>query len=179
MKLNRKDTEIRDQLHEMCAEGTADDEPMLIDVYSHLAEHGWQAHDIDIWFDNMQKVWRWVCTISKPQYTPPSIEGQQQLDIIHKGIEFSKTLNADNESYIAGAAYGYSCGYEAAKAPIEGTEGWEDPNEEIKRLQILCMSFANEIEQKRKEIESLKEQLLIASEQIPKDAFNFNPLNVK
>lgn len=52
-------------------------------------------------------------------------EPPTQLDIIHKGVEFAKGLNADNESYLAGAGYGYSCGYEKAieayrlSAPVE------------------------------------------------------------
>lgn len=47
---------------------------------------------------------------------------------------------------------------------------------EIIRLQNIGISMANDIEQKRKEIESLKEQLAIASEQVPKGAFEFNHL---
>ena len=45
---------------------------------------------------------------------------------------------------------------------------------EIIRLQNIGIVMANDIEQKRKEIESLKEQLAIASEQVPKGAFVFN-----
>jgi len=35
-------------------------------------------------------------------------------ELIHKGIEFAKTLKADNESYVSGAGFGYSCGYQTA-----------------------------------------------------------------
>ncbi len=41
-------------------------------------------------------------------------EGRSKEEIIHMGINFAKTLNADNESYLSGAGFGYSCGYEAA-----------------------------------------------------------------
>ena len=51
-----------------------------------------------------------------------------------------------------------------------------DDKTEIIRLQNVGISLANDIEQKRKEIESLKEQLAIASEQVPKGAFEFNHL---
>ena len=49
-------------------------------------------------------------------------------------------------------------------------------DDEIIRLQNIGIEMANDIEQKRKEIESLKEQLAIASEQVPKGAFEFNHL---
>jgi|GEM_PF-6852877 len=45
---------------------------------------------------------------------------------------------------------------------------------EIIRLQNVGIEMANMIEQQRKEIISLKEQLAIASEQVPKGAFIFN-----
>ena len=45
---------------------------------------------------------------------------------------------------------------------------------EIIRLQNIGIEMANDIEQKRKEIESLKEQLAISSEQVPKWALSFN-----
>ena len=42
---------------------------------------------------------------------------------------------------------------------------------EIIRLQNICIAMANEIEQKRKEILNLNEQIAIAAEQVPKYAF--------
>lgn len=66
VNLRREETEIRDQLHLMDAEGTSDVQPSELDVQRHLAEYGWVADEIDIFFDSMQHIWRWNCTISKP-----------------------------------------------------------------------------------------------------------------
>jgi hypothetical protein len=56
------------------------------------------------------------------KYPLPQPAALTNIDIIHKGIEFSKTLNADNESYLAGASFGYSCGYQAASHPHPAPE---------------------------------------------------------
>lgn len=42
------------------------------------------------------------------------VDKYSQLEIINKGMDFSKGLNADNESYLSGAGYGYASGYEDA-----------------------------------------------------------------
>lgn len=49
-------------------------------------------------------------------------------------------------------------------------------NAEIIRLQNIGIAMANDLEQKRKEIESLKDQLAISSEQVPKGAYVINNL---
>ncbi len=64
--------------------------------------------------------------ISPPVAEEVDVKGLSQLDIIHKGVNFSKALKADSETYKVGAGYGYSCGYEqalkdAAALPIEHT----------------------------------------------------------
>lgn len=48
---------------------------------------------------------------SAKELTP--VQGSAE-EIIHKGIEFAKTINSDSESYKIGAGFGYSCGYEKA-----------------------------------------------------------------
>ncbi len=40
-------------------------------------------------------------------------ESNELIDIIHKGIEFSKKVKSDSEPYRVGVGYGYSCGFEA------------------------------------------------------------------
>lgn len=57
-----------------------------------------------------------------------------------------------------------------SEIPLHET-GWCD---EITRLQNIGIGMANEIERQRLEIKNLKEQLAIASEQVPKGAFVFN-----
>lgn len=66
VSLSRSETEIRDHLHLMDAEGTSDVQPSELDIQRHLAEYGWVADEIDIFYDSMQHIWRWNCAISKP-----------------------------------------------------------------------------------------------------------------
>jgi len=66
VELRREETEIRDHSHLMDAEGTSDIQPSELDVQHHLSEYGWIADEIDIFYDSMQKIWRWNCSISKP-----------------------------------------------------------------------------------------------------------------
>lgn len=66
VKLRREETEIRDHAHLMDAEGTSDLQPSELDVQHHVAEYGWVANEIDIFYDSMQQIWRWSCKISKP-----------------------------------------------------------------------------------------------------------------
>ena len=40
-------------------------EPKEADIQNLLASEGWIADEIDIWFDNLQKFWRWSCKIAK------------------------------------------------------------------------------------------------------------------
>lgn len=64
--LLRNNTEIRDQVHEMLAEGSCDDEPTKEEVIDFLKTLGWIGKCIDISFDGMQNVWRWNCDIARP-----------------------------------------------------------------------------------------------------------------
>lgn len=66
VNLRRENTEIRDHSHLMDADGSCDLQPSELDVQRHVAECGWVADEIDIFYDSMQHVWRWNCTISKP-----------------------------------------------------------------------------------------------------------------
>lgn len=70
MTVDKEHTEIFDQKHQMCAEGTSIGsgglEPKEVDIQKLLGNEGWLADDeIDIWFDNLQKFWRWSCKIIK------------------------------------------------------------------------------------------------------------------
>jgi hypothetical protein len=62
--LLRENTEIRDQQHEMCAEGSCDDEPTKEEVIAFVKTLGWVGRCVDISFDCMQTVWRWNCDIA-------------------------------------------------------------------------------------------------------------------
>lgn len=69
MTVDREHTEIFDQSHKMWAEGTSiasnkELEPKEQDIQKLLAYEGWIANEIDIWFDNMQRFWRWSCKIT-------------------------------------------------------------------------------------------------------------------
>lgn len=61
--INRNNTEFRNQPHEMCVEGAEDDQMTEEDIIKYCADFGYKASEIDIWFDKMQGVWRWVCDI--------------------------------------------------------------------------------------------------------------------
>ena len=70
MTVDRDNTEIFDQEWKMYAEGTSIGEgeglePNEEDIQKLLATEGWIADEIDIWFDNLQKFWRWSCKIIK------------------------------------------------------------------------------------------------------------------
>lgn len=70
MTVDREHTEICDQAHQMWAEGTSIGgseglEPKETDIQKLLGSEGWEADEIDIWFDTLQKFWRWSCKIAK------------------------------------------------------------------------------------------------------------------
>lgn len=65
MTVTREETEIRDQAHEMWAEGTSDEMPASSDIETLLKNEGYFASDIERWFDDMQGFWRWNCNIKK------------------------------------------------------------------------------------------------------------------
>lgn len=72
MTVDRKHTEIFDQAHQMWAEGTSIGsgggeglKPKEADIQKLLGDEGWIVDEIDIWFDNLQKFWRWSCKIAK------------------------------------------------------------------------------------------------------------------
>jgi len=64
MKLSRENTEIRNQSHEMWAEGMEDFEPSKTEIKSFLLSLGYISHVTDIFYDDMQKVYRWNADIS-------------------------------------------------------------------------------------------------------------------
>lgn len=50
--------EIRSQPHEMLFEGTHDTRPRKTEIEKAVIAKGFVAYDYDIWFDMMQKFWR-------------------------------------------------------------------------------------------------------------------------
>lgn len=65
MTVTRENTEIRDQSHEMWAEGTSDTDPHASDIKTFLEEYGYEASNMDSWYDSLQGFWRWSCDIKK------------------------------------------------------------------------------------------------------------------
>lgn len=65
MTVTREETEIRDQAHEMWAEGTSGLMPDIVDIESLLLGLGWKASNVEVWYDNMQGFYRWNCSITK------------------------------------------------------------------------------------------------------------------
>ncbi len=59
------ETEIRDQVHLMDAEGTCDERPAEIDIERYLRSRGYAGCQYDIYYDEFQGFWRWSCNIIK------------------------------------------------------------------------------------------------------------------
>ena len=59
--IERGNTEIQKKN----AEGTSDVKIYTLDVSRFLHKEGYHADNIDIWYDNMQGIWRWSCCIVK------------------------------------------------------------------------------------------------------------------
>jgi len=57
--------EIRDQPHEMWAEGTSDLHPSLADIEVAINNRGYSASNIGITRDDMQGLWRFTADITK------------------------------------------------------------------------------------------------------------------
>lgn len=69
MTVNREYTEIFDREDQMFAEGTSvcekNNKPLTKDIKKLIDECGFRATKIEIWFDTLQKFYRWNCYISK------------------------------------------------------------------------------------------------------------------
>ena len=63
MTVKIEETEIRSQAHEMWAEGTADVLPSNEDIIKLIGEKGFEATNIESWFDTCQLFYRWNCEI--------------------------------------------------------------------------------------------------------------------
>jgi hypothetical protein len=61
--IKREDIEIFNQQHQMYAEGCQDEKPEEGDVLIAVGLAGYEATDIDIHYDDLQKLWRWTCDI--------------------------------------------------------------------------------------------------------------------
>ena len=91
----------------------------------------------DTYFQNGKfddtKGWTSFQWLEKLSLRPSQPAAVTNLALIHKGIEFSKTLLTESETYLSGAAFGYSCGYQAASQPAGN-----DAVRLIKELLMLC-----------------------------------------
>ena len=67
MKIKRENVEIRDQKHEMWAEGLCDERPSTYEIRMFLVWEGvgYRAKNIEISFDKIISMWRWICDIEK------------------------------------------------------------------------------------------------------------------
>lgn len=63
MTVERKNTLIRDQLHEMWAEGTSEVMPTHTDIKLLLISLGWHAENIQVFYDSFQRFYRCQCDI--------------------------------------------------------------------------------------------------------------------
>jgi hypothetical protein len=63
MKINRNNTEIFDQAHQMYAEGSEDFCVEISEIKEFLFSIGYQSYNEDIFFDNVQKCYRWTADI--------------------------------------------------------------------------------------------------------------------
>ena len=61
--ISRSDIEIKDQPHQMWAEGCHDDKPSSEEIISILNVEGFESKGIEIWEDTLQCLWRWHCEI--------------------------------------------------------------------------------------------------------------------
>ena len=63
--LKREEVELYVQLHQMYAEGAHDDKPTEAIIEVTLLDMGYIATDIDIFFDDVQVLWRWTADIER------------------------------------------------------------------------------------------------------------------
>lgn len=60
-----RETEIRTQVHLMDAEGTCDNRPTIREINTYLRGKGFDGENFEIFYDDMQKTWRWNCDITR------------------------------------------------------------------------------------------------------------------
>jgi hypothetical protein len=63
--IKRENVEIRDQAHEMWAEGCQDEKPVFSEITELLESEGFKHDWIESHFDSMQGLWRWICDIER------------------------------------------------------------------------------------------------------------------
>ena len=62
-KINGNNTQIFSESWKMYAEGRAKSEPTYEEISKYLADRGYSALTIDIWYDTFQSDWCWNCDI--------------------------------------------------------------------------------------------------------------------
>lgn len=60
-----ENVEYRTQAHLMDLDGTSDDEPTELEIKAHALSRGFDATDVNIFFDNMMKFWRFSAKIEE------------------------------------------------------------------------------------------------------------------
>ena len=61
--INRNDVEIKNQIHEMYAEGCQHTKPIFSEITDLLKNEGFSHDKIESHYDEMQGLWRWLCDI--------------------------------------------------------------------------------------------------------------------
>jgi len=61
--LNKEEVELYIEPHQMYAEGAHDDKPIEAIIELTLLDMGYIATDIDIFYDDLQVLWRWTADI--------------------------------------------------------------------------------------------------------------------
>jgi hypothetical protein len=65
MELKRDEFELRKNPWDAFAEGKTNDAITKEDIEKHLFDkYGYKTKNIDIWWDEMMKLWQWNCDIS-------------------------------------------------------------------------------------------------------------------
>ena len=65
MQLLDNNIEYRDQLHEMWVEGMSDEKPIDYDILRHASKRGYYVNNIDVWYDELQSIWRYIGNLEK------------------------------------------------------------------------------------------------------------------
>ena len=61
--IKREDFEILNQTHQMRAEGCQQNKPEIYDIEIAVGIAGYEASNIDAFYDDTQELWRWDCDI--------------------------------------------------------------------------------------------------------------------
>ena len=94
-----ENTEIRDQAHEMWAEGITDEMATQSEIEETLNKQGYTGNRFDMWVDTSQGFYRWRCDITKLQ-NDEFLNGRG-LPLSFKGLELPIKVTILSTSNVA------------------------------------------------------------------------------